>query len=466
MRLFQKILGMILLVSLLSACSGSAAGGGQSTPTPVPTPMQAQKPTYVVQRGAVSKVLELRGRVIPLLQQDLFFGADGFVKEVKVRRGDSVQQGDILALLEEPENFAADIATAQLALAQAQNDLEVMKLDAPVKLAEAQLTLVQATDALYKAKIKRDNLDQSRAQDELALKQAQVGLAAAQDAYDSAQREYANYSSVSYDDPNSTAALENLIAARTAYRQALNLVTWLTGHATDRDLALADADLAVAQAKFDRATAEVARLSAEGGTVEMQLAERRILDAQAKLDKAQQAQGKIELRAPFTGQVVSVSIATGDSVTSRKAVVTLVDPSRLEISVIPTAEQAADMGVGQVASVSLTSQPGKDYLAKVRLLPDSNSTSEKRDATARLVLEDASVALTLNEAVVVVIAVETRQDVLWLPPAALRTFQGRDFVLVEENGVQRRVDIRLGLQSDDRIEIASGLEENQVVIGP
>ncbi len=466
MRLSQKFLALILLVSLLSACSGSAAGGGQSTPTPVPTPMLAEKPTYRVQLGAVSKVLELRGRVIPLRQQDLFFGADGFVKEVKVQRGDTVQEGDILALLEEPENFAADIAAAQLALAQAQNDLEVMKLDLPVKLAEAQMTLLQATDALSKAQTKRDNLNLPRTRDELAFKQVQASLAAAKTAYDEAQREYGNYSNVSEDDPNRAAALGALIAARTAYYKALNVVTWFAGHATDQELAMADAELAVAQAKYDRASAEVARLSAEGGTFEMQLAETRISDAQAKLDKAQQAQGKIELRAPFTGQVVSVAIATGDSVTSRKAVVTLVDPSRLEISVIPTVEQVADMGVGQVATVSLTSQPGKDYPAKVRLLPDSSSTSEKRDATARLVLEDASVALTLNEAVVVIIAVETRQDVLWLPPAALRTFQGRNFVLVEDNGVQHRVDIRLGLQSDDRIEIASGLEEGQVVIGP
>jgi multidrug efflux pump subunit AcrA (membrane-fusion protein) len=58
-----------------------------------------------------------------------------------------------------------------------------------------------------------------------------------------------------------------------------------------------------------------------------------------------------------------------------------------------------------------------------------------------------------------------RQDVLWLPPQALRTFQGRDFVFIDDNGLQRRVDVRLGLRSDDRVEILSGLLENQVVIG-
>jgi hypothetical protein len=74
--------------------------------------------------------------------------------------------------------------------------------------------------------------------------------------------------------------------------------------------------------------------------------------------------------------------------------------------------------------------------------------------------------MTLGEAASAVIEVEKRENVLWLPPAALRIFQGRDFVFVEENGVQRRVDVLLGLSSADRVEILEGLSEGQTVLGP
>ena len=47
----------------------------------------------------------------------------------------------------------------------------------------------------------------------------------------------------------------------------------------------------------------------------------------------------------------------------------------------------------------------------------------------------------------------------------LRTFQGRDFVFIEEDGVQRRVDVQLGLRSAERVEVLGGLREGQVVIG-
>ena len=52
-----------------------------------------------------------------------------------------------------------------------------------------------------------------------------------------------------------------------------------------------------------------------------------------------------------------------------------------------------------------------------------------------------------------------------LPPAAIRTFAGRKFVEIEEDGVRKRVDVVLGIESAERVEIREGLEEGQTVVG-
>jgi multidrug efflux pump subunit AcrA (membrane-fusion protein) len=62
--------------------------------------------------------------------------------------------------------------------------------------------------------------------------------------------------------------------------------------------------------------------------------------------------------------------------------------------------------------------------------------------------------------------VEHKQDVLWLPPQAVRKFEGREFVVVQDGEVQRRVDVKIGVESTDRVEIEEGLSEGQVVIAP
>jgi hypothetical protein len=53
-----------------------------------------------------------------------------------------------------------------------------------------------------------------------------------------------------------------------------------------------------------------------------------------------------------------------------------------------------------------------------------------------------------------------------LPPQAIRDVGGRTFVLVQTEKSQQRVDVTLGLQTRDRVEITAGLTEGQVVVGP
>ena len=69
----------------------------------------------------------------------------------------------------------------------------------------------------------------------------------------------------------------------------------------------------------------------------------------------------------------------------------------------------------------------------------------------------------LVDATVVVVK---KTNVIWLPPQTIRTFGGRKFVVVQDGDVQRRVDVKLGVVGEDRVEILEGLNEGQVVVSP
>ena len=81
-------------------------------------------------------------------------------------------------------------------------------------------------------------------------------------------------------------------------------------------------------------------------------------------------------------------------------------------------------------------------------------------------LEDAGVKLEKGALVRVIVTLQEKNDVLWLPPAAIRTFSGRDFVLVTDGDGQRRVPIKIGIRTEDRVELVDGVTEGQEVIGP
>lgn len=457
----RLIFWLSLLAFGLTACSGA---GRKTTPTPVPTPITVEKPVYTVQRGTVTEVVQLTGRVTPVQHENLFFLSDGVVKEVLVEAGDFVELDAVLARLDEPEQYQANLALAELAYLRAQRSLEEITLDSPIKLAEAEFALEEAEKELANAQAAVNAVGHP-VTDGLLLEKFRTDFAITEQNLNRAQSRYDALAGRSETDLERSNALNALIEARRAhYLAAINL-NWAEGRLTQTEIDQLQIDLVVAQANYDKAVAEVELWDVDNPTGEPAMAELVLADAEARFKMAQKALEAVELRAPFAGQILSLGIAPGSSINAFQAVITLADPSSLEIRAIPSADDLLKLGIGQKAVVRLSSQSGQELAAEITNLPLSIDDETGLDNNVHLQIEDSAVSLTLNEAAVILITIDEREDVLWLPPAALRSFQGENFVYVEIGEVQRRVNVIVGLESTDRVEIVSGLEEGQIVIG-
>ncbi len=70
-----------------------------------------------------------------------------------------------------------------------------------------------------------------------------------------------------------------------------------------------------------------------------------------------------------------------------------------------------------------------------------------------------------GDKVTVKLVLASKDAVLW-SAEAIRSAGGRTFVIVNSDSGPKRVDIEIGLQTRDRVEVVSGLTEGQVVVGP
>ena len=180
------------------------------------------------------------------------------------------------------------------------------------------------------------------------------------------------------------------------------------------------------------------------------------------------------LIAPFDGQVLSVGIGEGRAVEAYRAVMVVADPSELEVSAELEATRLQDLVEGMAAAVTIANRPGSEFGGYIRRLPypygggGRITAAEEEDKSTRVSLETpaAESGLELGDMVRVTVVLERKDDVLWLPPQAIRTFEGREFVVVQEGEAQRRVDVKIGIESEDRVEIEEGLTEGLIVIGP
>jgi hypothetical protein len=104
---------------------------------------------------------------------------------------------------------------------------------------------------------------------------------------------------------------------------------------------------------------------------------------------------------------------------------------------------------------------------KIRQLPSPYGTGPSDATTIHISLDSPPSAKTYQtgDKVTVLIQLANKQGVLWLPPDAVRSAGGRTFVIIDSDTGPKRVDVEIGLQTRDKIEIVSGLKEGQVVVG-
>lgn len=357
----------------------------------VPTAIAIEKPTYVVERGGVASQLFKSGRVAPVTQAQVSFAADGFIASLPVSRGEEVQAGDVVAVM--------DTAALEQALQAAALDL---------RLAQEQVAIAQES----KAK------DRRRAEIGVELVQLRLDFAVAE--------------------AGTSPTGEQVLAVEVL----------------KRELELAELNLTELDGEVDPTlSSRAAQMAREVERIEG-------LIAQATLV------------APIAGTITAVNAAAGDPIIAGEPVLVIGDLTTVEVQLPLLEREVQALAEGMAAVGTLPSRPGASFPMTVRQLPYPYGTGGQNDAAtdtiAHLAFADpAQVAgVSIGERIEVAVLLESHSDVLWLPPAAIREFNGRLFVVVQEGEAQKRLDIKIGLQNDNQIEIVSGVAEGQLVVGP
>jgi multidrug efflux pump subunit AcrA (membrane-fusion protein) len=449
----------LLAAGLLTGCTPGATAVAPPTPTPLPTAIVREQTTYTVQRGTVVDTLTFTGRVSPVEEAELYFRTDGRVLSVYVERGDVVQAGDRLAELD-VDALYRQMAQAELALETAKTDLVSAEDERAYNLARARLNLQQEQIALDKLRDYDPSIDLAVVAAE--LEKATLELQAAQGRYDRVSHE-ANIAMRPEAEALQQATLTHA-RAQAAYDQA------------QRQVDQRAYDIQSQRRRVDLARLEIERLEAGVDPrleQAMAKAELDLLDLQAQITDTL-------ILAPFDGEVTAVSTGAGKAVEGFKPVLVVADPSRLEVTAELSTDEMGELSEGQTASAVPVEYPGQELPATIQSLPypygsgGSATDLEEEDRNTHIDVDFGSLApdqggaggVEPGDLVRVTVILEQKDGVLWLSPAAIRTFEGRKFVVVQEGVGQRRVDVILGIESEDRVEIVDGLEEGDVVVGP
>lgn len=454
---------VVAIVTALStvACNQQQAAQEPATPTPIPTPIVATKPTYTVAKGEVVRQIQFTGRIGPVQEAELFFKVGGRVRNVNVKRDETVKKGQLLADLE-IEPLERQVAQAQLDLQRVQVNLDRQKKAADSAITRAQIELSMKQQEYER--LKNQDLEPQRVQAQTAMDAAKIAVQQAQAAYDAAPPAGRSGSGEAMALQRATLEYQ---AAKAAYDQVMAQLT--SGHQYDIDMAAKQ--VALAQNALNDAKQGVDPLLEN----DVQRAELSLKTLQAQVSDAQ-------IVAPYDGKVESLRISAGSPIEAYVAGVIVADPTAVEVVADVNSTMLTELKEGMAVTITLVSFPDKPLWGKIRQLPypygsgsatktDSSgtTTNAETDTSTRIEVDPAALngmQLEMGDLTRMTVVLEKKTDVLWLPPQAVRTFEGRKFVVVQEGDGQRRVDVKVGIQSEDRVEIEEGLKEGQVAVAP
>lgn len=384
-----RYVGMLLLLVIalaLVGCSGQAVAGASTTQsTPTVEPVKA------------SDSLMAEGKVVPAQSADLSFSTSGVIGEVLVKQGDTVKAGQPLLRLKGSDQLESSIAGAELDLLTAQQAIDDLKNNLDLERANASVAIADAMKELDKAQKKSASKEYKHGdQDQIAVARANY-LLTKQDV-DDAQTFYNGVKDNGEENLTTAGALSALAAAKQKRDTALANLNYLLAKPNELDVAQMDAQLSQAQAKVEDAQARLARLKDGPDASQMALAGARLKNAQMKLKAAKASLTDLDLVAPIDGTVVTLDAIGGEFVQPGKTVVTLADTANWKVETTDLTElNIARISVGMPAMIHFDALKDYEVVGRVERI---NLQGENRQGdivyTIRLNLEKPDARLRWN----------------------------------------------------------------------
>lgn len=372
---------MIIILAVLGLFGWNsihARAQNGSSQQPVETVSPAAAPTQV----DTGSIVDVTGNARTRQSAVLSWQASGKVGEVKVKNGDKVNAGDVLASLDS-SSLPVDIITAQSDLVSDTVTLQDLQQSKTPK-AQAQVDLLAAQKAYTDTLTTQQNLLNWTSQP--AYSEAWQAVSLAQTNLDRAR---ANFNAIPGSRKSNTDKARATFELRRASRglQMAQKKLDLLGVPTQAELDKAAANTALALAQVQDAQRSLDQVANGPSAKDLAAAQARVASDQVTINSA-------KITAPFSGVVTRVDSHPGDLVSPGTVAFQIDDTSVMDVDLQVSEVDVNKVKVGQAVSLIFDAIQDKQYNGKVTQVSTVGVTTSGAvfyAATVQITNPDASI---------------------------------------------------------------------------
>jgi len=313
---------------------------------------------------------------IEATQANLAFQVAGRVKEVRIDEGQTVEAGQLLAVLDRDSFLAsrdqalANLMRAEETLKQMDTLLELNRqaLPAEVERAQAAVQTLQAQLRELETGYRNQEVQQAR----LALEETRIAMAEAR----KDQIRYAQLFQRKVIAERDKDAIDlKYETAVKEYERAQQAYALLKEGSRPESIQAGRSRLREAQAALKLARSNLKNI--EVTEKEVQAARAQVQAARAALELAEIQLGYTELRAPFEGVIVSRNVEPGEVATIGQEVISIADLSEVDLKIFVDETEIGRVKPGQRVDVKIDTFADKTYPGKVAFISPEGEFTPK-----------------------------------------------------------------------------------------
>jgi HlyD family secretion protein len=349
---------------------------------------------FIVSRMRPVGAIEGSG-TIEATESDLSPKVQGRLVALRVRDGDRVRKGQVLALLEQRnpklnlDQARANVASALAQVAAAQAAYDLQKSTYATTLAQAGEGVSIAQSNLGQA---GENLGIETRAASLAVDQAQAQLAAAESTYKHAETNLSRARNLAGTGDIPQRALDDATNERAtaaaqlrAARDALALAEANRRNVKIRELGVRASRSQSRQSIASLESAKAGEQLVTQRRAQVLTAQAQLAQARAALALAQDQVGETQIVSPFDGYVVSHNFEVGNLIQPGSAVLTVGDLAHPYLNVYISESNLPHVKTGMNADVTIDGMPGRTFTGTVteisntaEFTPENVQTKQER----------------------------------------------------------------------------------------
>jgi RND family efflux transporter MFP subunit len=228
-----------------------------------------------------------------------------------------------------------------------------------------------------------------------------------------------------------------------------------------------DEDIKKVEAQVEKATAayELAKqlYDSKSWYKDLKSASAFLKESQASFDLASKAVEDTEIKAPFSGTIMTKNANIGENIKPEQIVFSIMDFSKIKVEANIAEANITEIKIGQIVNIKLDAYPGKLFHGKVNLIAPGLD-SKNRTAKIEILVPNEDNLIMPGMFAQIEIVTKENFNANILPRESLVEKEDKKGVFVVEANTAIFRNIQIGTVTEEKFEVLSGLNKDDKVV--